>query len=198
MKRGHIPTCDTVILPAPHWLSVLHIDYTYVWHVLVQSPNKSVTVYHSFKCNQAFYALLRLRDSACVCVCLCVSADGSPLMLQSDSCSTFLIHYFPSVKSSDEDPEEEALIACTYCVNNGIVLEISPPSRLPVSHAGALSSVFAIFSHSMQLLGSPSRDATSGRKQTYLPESSWWGLVLTLTDLKINTAFVWDNCAMKR
>lgn len=138
----------------------------------------------------------------CVCVyawvCVCAHVDGNLLMHQSDYCSTFLIHYFPSVKSYDEDPEEEALIACTYCVNNGIVLETSPPSRLPVSHAGGLSSVFAISSHSMQLLRSPSRDATSGRKQTYLPESSWWGLVLTLADLKINTAVVYDNCAMKQ
>lgn len=35
---------------------------------------------------------------------------------------------WPPLKSFDEDPEEKALIACTYCVNSGNVLETSPPS----------------------------------------------------------------------
>lgn len=37
------------------------------------------------------------------------------------------------IKNFDEDPEEKTLIACTYCVNNGIVLETLPPSHLLLS-----------------------------------------------------------------
>lgn len=62
-----------------------------------------------------------------MCVCVFVWDNGNPLMLESDLIQAL----FPFCQRNfDEDPEEKTLIACTYCVNNGIVLETSLPSHL--------------------------------------------------------------------
>lgn len=62
-----------------------------------------------------------------------------------------IISLLPPVKNFDESPEEKTLIACTYCVNSGIVLETLPTSHLllfqphmqAVFHLSLLSSSVA-------------------------------------------------------
>lgn len=89
---------------------------------------------------------------------------------------SILLHFSPPARIFDEDPQDWALIACTHSVNNGIVLETLPPSHLPATHAGSLSSISAISFASMRLPRWPkhSRVAAPWRKRGYLLESSRW------------------------
>ena len=79
----------------------------------------------------------------CVCVCVCVSVCvylceiveilWCPRVIWY-KLSGALFPFWPHVKNFDENPEEETLIACTYCDNTGIVLKSSPPSHLLLFH----------------------------------------------------------------
>lgn len=103
--------------------------------------------------------------------------EWSPALCCFTSPSLFIpLHFPPPARIFDEDPQDWALIACTHSVNNGIVLETLPPSHLPATHAGALSSISAISFASMRLPRWPkhSRVAAPWRKRGYLLESSRW------------------------
>lgn len=97
------------------------------------NAHQSVTVLH--EASETVVSLcVCLCFHVCVCLCVFVRDNGDPLMPESDLVQAFwrIISLRPPVKNFDEDPEERALIACTYCVNNEIVLEISTPSHLLV------------------------------------------------------------------
>lgn len=105
----------------------------------------------ALRCSKMLLTVLWAYVS--VCVCVFVWDNGNPLMPKSDFVQAFwcIISLLPPVKNFDEHPEEKTLIACTYCANNGIVLETSPPSHLllfqshmqAVFHLSLLSSSVA-------------------------------------------------------
>lgn len=72
-------------------------------------------------------------ENICVCVhvnlCEIMAILWSPRVIWL-KLSGALFPFWPPVKNFDEDPEEKTLIACTYCVNNGTVLETLPSSNL--------------------------------------------------------------------
>lgn len=116
--------------------------------------------------------------------CVCEN-DGDPLISQNDlrlsaaslpllflSLSIFRLLRGSLMRTHKTGP---LLPALTLSIN-GIVLETLPPSHLPATHAGALSSISAISFASMRLPRWPkhSRVAAPWRKRGYLLESSRW------------------------
>lgn len=138
--------------------------------------------------------------SLCVCVCVFVWDNGNPLMpgVIWYKLSGALFPFWPPVQNFDEDPEEKALMACTYCVNNGIVLETSPSSHLllfhphmqAVFHLSLLSSFVTCNCWDGQPVPPPlggsraiclSRldNAQRSLSLSHTPDGSWWVPCLT-------------------
>lgn len=136
--------------------------------------SEPVTLQRNIQINAHQSMMLRHKASETAVSFRVCENDGDPLISEIDlRLSGALFPFFsPPARIFDEDREDWALIACTHSVNNGIVLETLPPSHLPATHAGSLSSIFAIFFPSMQQPRSPTPAATSWRKRGYLLESS--------------------------